>query len=206
MMSEGPPAPSYNGAIRDVGYVGEEAFERFCRRQQWVEDVRDVRDDIICQRDEIDFIITKWGGITARVEVKTETKLDVSGNILVELTRINHSGEHQYMLPGWPWRTVSDYIVYYAPATERLHWWTKRDYLAGAYEWVRSRGKNLRTLITETSTERIVISTVVAMNPYMTMRPSYRVVHKDEEVQDEQRHQRSIDADEDQSIGGAAYH
>jgi len=196
-MSEGPPPPSYYGAIRQVGYQGEAVFEAFCARQSWIEGVRDVRDDPICQRDEIDYIITKTGGFDWRIEVKTESKLDVSGNILIELARINHSGEHQYMMQGWPWRTASDYIVYYAPTTERLHWWARRDFLAGAYEWVRSRGKALRTLTTETSTERVVISTVVPMDPFMTMRPSYRVIHKDKEITDVPRHQGSVDADED---------
>ena len=192
--------------MRDVGRVGEEVFEAWAVRQAGVEAVRDVRDDPVYQRDEVDYIVTRTVKPDLRVEVKTETKLDVSGNILIELVRINHSGQHQYVLEGWPWRTVSDVVVYYAPATGRLHFWDRRDFLACIYEWVRLRGKSLRTLVTETSTDRVVISTVMPMDPYMTGRKSYLVTHKDEEEGYEQEHRGLIDGDEDQSEGGAAYY
>lgn len=111
---------SYSGLYMRQGKIGEHAFLEYFEQHKPHILVTDVRNSLPHRGQDIDFIL-KDGNKTLTVEVKTDTHLGKSPNILIELYRQNHN-IHTPFYEGWFTRSGADWLVFYAP-TENLFYW-----------------------------------------------------------------------------------
>lgn len=107
---------SYDGGYMKIGKEGERIV------MQWLEDnpkvigVTDFRDVREIQEADVDVGIKLYTGQICLAEIKTDTYLGKSGNIIAEVLRINHRGNPRYAgYLGWSFRSPAEHLLFYAP-------------------------------------------------------------------------------------------
>lgn len=116
----------------DKGKCGESVVAAFFYNRG--NQVKDVSNDTEYQKKDIDFIITNKDGVEMTVEVKTDYKLNASGNLFFESTYYKEWGES----PGWYDYCMADYIAFYDVIGNRLYIYDFRngkDYVRAAAEY-----------------------------------------------------------------------
>ena len=64
----------------------------------------------------VDCGVKLYTGQICLAEIKTDTNLGVSGNVLCEVLRINHHSDSKYAgYLGWTFRSPAQFLLYYAP-------------------------------------------------------------------------------------------
>jgi hypothetical protein len=114
---------SYSGDYMAAGKNAEEIIMRYLEGEPTVDHIIDCRDDPECQNQEIDFDVFLKNGKKIFVEAKSDTHLGVSGNILFEFARINHTVSNLdfCVRNGWSIRSRATHFIYYAEAVESLY-------------------------------------------------------------------------------------
>jgi hypothetical protein len=106
---------SYSGGYMKVGRMGEDVAFAVLKDYR----ARGV-DAILKMRGSDRFLM---------VEVKTDNHLDVSGRWLFELYRIYLTVPNaNAMIEGWSIRSEAEWLIFYAPATRRLHFIKMEEY------------------------------------------------------------------------------
>jgi hypothetical protein len=107
---------SYGGDYMAVGKEGERVVIQWLESRPNVLGVSDFRDVRQIQEADVDIGVRLYTGQVCLAEIKTDTYLGTSGNILNEVLRINHYSDHDvagYL--GWTWRSPAKWLIYYAP-------------------------------------------------------------------------------------------
>lgn len=115
----------------EIGKSGEAVVAAFFESRG--NKVRDVSDDREYQKKDIDFVITNKDGVELTVEVKTDYKLNKSGNLFFESTYHKDWGD----TPGWYDYCQADFIVFYDVIGKKLYIYNfsvGRDYVRQAAE------------------------------------------------------------------------
>jgi hypothetical protein len=109
-------ARSYNGDYMRIGKAGETVCLNWLRQHPGVCDIIDFRAVRAVHECDIDCGVKLYTGNICLVEIKTDTYLGVTGNILCEVLRINHTCEPNFAgYLGWMLRSPAKYLLYYAP-------------------------------------------------------------------------------------------
>jgi len=109
-------AKSYDGDYMDVGKEGERIVMDWLRGRPNILGVTDFREIREIQEADVDVGVRLYTGQICLAEIKTDTYLGVSGNILNELLRINHRAEPKFAgYLGWTLRSPAEWLLYYAP-------------------------------------------------------------------------------------------
>lgn len=93
------------------GKTGELFVARFFQKLHW--NVKDLTGIQKYRDEDIDFIVTNQDGESFRIEVKTDTRMHETGNVVVEKKMIRPTGERD----GWLYKCKADYICYLSAAT-----------------------------------------------------------------------------------------
>jgi len=115
-------ARSYSGDYMDAGRNAEDIVMAFLRDHPDVVGVEDWRELRAVQEADVDCAIKTRDGRVTLAEIKSDKHLGVSGNVLFEIFRINHtcrSDRSGYL--GWSCRSPATYFLYYAPTIQKLY-------------------------------------------------------------------------------------
>jgi hypothetical protein len=113
---------SYNGDYMAAGKRAEAICMAFLRRSPSVVDMDDLRDLRPMQKADCDCTVHLMNGQVHLAEIKSDKHLGVSGNVLFEVLRINHTCEPQHALTlGWSGRSPAQYLLYYSPTLRKLY-------------------------------------------------------------------------------------
>ncbi len=107
---------SYNGDLMKKGKTGEQIVIEWLKNRKEVSEVIDMREFRISQRLDVDCGIETVDGEILLAEIKSDSYLGKTQNVLFEVFRINHfisSGKIFYL--GWAFRSPAKYLLYYAP-------------------------------------------------------------------------------------------
>lgn len=99
----------------EIGKSGEAVVADFLKNRGNI--VKDVSDDKLYQKKDIDFIITNPEGEEITFEVKTDYKLHKSGNLFFESTYYKDWGDAL----GWYDYCEADYIAFYDVIGNKLY-------------------------------------------------------------------------------------
>lgn len=123
MVTTGPEkVRSYDGDYKEEGNKAEEIVLKFLRDCPWVIGVDDWRNLRAVQEADVDCAIKTRDGRVTLAEIKSDKHLGVSGNVLFEMLRINHTcvpDKAGYL--GWSFRSPATYFLYYAPSAKSLY-------------------------------------------------------------------------------------
>ena len=107
---------SYNGDYMKTGKKGEEVALAWLKNNPEIMGVIDFRNIREVHEADVDAGIRLYAGPVLLVEIKTDTYLGNTGNVLYEVLRINHHCPHQYAgYLGWSLRSPAQYLIFYAP-------------------------------------------------------------------------------------------
>ncbi len=109
-------ARSYNGDYMRIGKLGEVICMEWLEKHPSICEIIDFRNIRTIHECDIDCGVKLYTGNICLVEIKTDTYLGVTGNILCEVLRINHTCESAFAgYLGWMLRSPAKYLLYYAP-------------------------------------------------------------------------------------------
>lgn len=113
---------SYNSDYMAEGKIAEEVVFAFLKQHPYVVDVQDWRDLKLVHEADVDCAIVTIDGRVRLAEIKSDTHLGVTNNVLFEVLRINHTcaAEHATTL-GWSARSPANYFLYYSPMTKSIY-------------------------------------------------------------------------------------
>jgi hypothetical protein len=115
-------ARSYDGDYMAEGRFAEEvvmAFLKDCPTVVGVEDFRELR---AIHEADIDCAIKTADGRVTLAEIKSDKHMGISGNVLFEILRINHTCQSDragYL--GWSFRSPATYFLYFSPTLKKLY-------------------------------------------------------------------------------------
>lgn len=110
---------SYDGDYMKVGEQGERIVMEWLESRPNVLSITDFRNIRQIQEADVDVGVRLYTGQICLAEIKTDTYLGKSGNILNEVLRINHYSEHEFAgYLGWTLRSPAQWLLYYAPNRE----------------------------------------------------------------------------------------
>ncbi len=107
---------SYGGDYMEIGKKGEGVVMQWLESRPNVLGVSDFRDIRAIQEADVDVGVRLYTGQVCLAEIKTDTYLGVSKNVLNEVLRINHYSDHEFAgYLGWTLRSPAQWLLYYAP-------------------------------------------------------------------------------------------
>lgn len=113
---------TYEGALMDKGRQGEEIVMTWLKQSPECRNVIDMREFRISQRLDVDCGIETLDGSLVLAEIKSDSYLGVSGNILFEVFRINHyAPPDRVFYLGWAFRSPAKYLLYYSPNKHAIY-------------------------------------------------------------------------------------
>jgi len=115
-------AQSYSGKMMEVGKSAEETFMRWAASEPRNWEWKDVRDSKEYQSRKVDFLFRINGRVGA-LDVKSDTRIGVTENVLVEVQRDYAGGRSR---KGWLLASESHVLVYLNPTTGKLYWFQMR--------------------------------------------------------------------------------
>lgn len=154
---------SYNGDYMKLGREGESAVLRFLKQRPQVVGVADFRDLRVIQEADIDFAVSTRDGRVTLAEVKADSWLGTSGNLLCEVMRINHTcvpDRAGYL--GWAFRSPAKWLLYYAPPSKNQIWQISFDDLRrGLQNYTREQRAQSNVKIVETDSIKTTFNILV---------------------------------------------
>lgn len=107
---------SYSGDYMAIGKQGEDIVINWLKSNPQILGVTDFRDIREIHEADVDVGVRLYTGQVCLAEIKTDTYLGKTGNILVEVLRINHFSDHKYAgYLGWSLRSPAEFLLFYAP-------------------------------------------------------------------------------------------
>ena len=107
---------SYSGDYMDIGKQGEETVIDWLKQRPNIIGVTDFREIREIHDADIDVGVRLYTGQVCLAEIKTDTYLGTTGNIIFEVLRINHYSDHKYAgYLGWSFRSPAEFLLFYAP-------------------------------------------------------------------------------------------
>lgn len=158
---------SYAGHYMDVGKNAEEIVLKFVKQRPQVLGVNDFRELRAVQDADVDCAIKTRDGRVTLAEIKSDYHLGVSGNVLFEVLRINHTANPQFALTlGWSGRTPAQYLLYYAPQVNKIYQCKTSDLRQAFQRYTRETRKEMRIEIIETDAIKTTIAVLIPYQKY----------------------------------------
>lgn len=114
---------SYDGDYMADGNIAEDIVMQYLQKEPNVSSVIDCRNNKERQEQEIDYEVLLTNGKKIFVEVKSDSYLGKSRNILFEFARINHTVLDLAfcIVRGWSVRSTATHFFYYAPSVNSIY-------------------------------------------------------------------------------------
>ena len=112
---------SYNGDYMAEGRFAEEVVMAFLKDYPGVIGIEDFRNLRAVHEADIDCAIKTADGRVTLAEIKSDRHLGITGNVLFEVLRINHTCQPDragYL--GWSFRSPATYFLYFSPKLKKV--------------------------------------------------------------------------------------
>ena len=158
---------SYSGDYMDLGRRGEEIVISWLRAHSHILKVEDVREFRFTREIDVDCIVYLDDGRVALAEIKTDSHLGRSGNVLFEVLRLNHTApsDHAGTL-GWSLRSPAKWLLFYAPAVAKIYRVRFEDYRRAWQRYTRERRKLCRYDFVSTDSIKSTFNFLIPWDPY----------------------------------------
>lgn len=123
---------SYNGHYMAAGRNAETIVLSWLKEMPGVIGIEDLRNLRQMREADVDCSLTLYDGRVALAEIKSDWHLGVSGNVIFEVLRINHTCRtDRSCVLGWSARSPAQYVLFYAPQINSIYKISFDDYRAG---------------------------------------------------------------------------
>lgn len=128
--------------------------------------IADLADDTtvlkVMQTADVDCMIKTRDGLVTLAEIKSDQYIGISGNILFETVRINHTSSPDYcMTLGWSARTPAKYIIYYSPKLNKIFVTTSNDLRSAMQKYTRDFRKQTNISYVETDAIKSTVNILI---------------------------------------------
>ena len=164
---------SYNGDYMEDGRIAEQIVMTWLRRNSSVIGVDDWRELQVVREADVDCAVKLRDGRVRLAEIKSDKHLGVSGNVLFEVLRINHTcmSEKACVL-GWSARSPATYFLYYAPEVKAIYVCRPDDLRSAFQNYTKNARK--KTALCWVDTDRIK-STLNVLIPWEQCKQVFQV-------------------------------
>lgn len=152
-------ARSYSGDYMALGQAGEEIAINWLKNRPHVVDYDDLRDLRPMQKADVDCQIFTADGKVALVEIKTDTHLGKTKNVVFEALRINHTCRPDRAVTlGWSARSPAEFILYVAVSVNQI--WIARfeAFRQAVQQYTQEARRDTRIIYTETDSIKSTIN------------------------------------------------
>jgi hypothetical protein len=152
-----------------VGTNAERIVMAWLEENPNVVGVRDLRDLRVMREADVDLSILLMDGRVALAEVKSDYHLGVSGNILFEMLRVNHTAPAVACARlGWSAKTPALWVLFYAPQVESIYVISTEDYRKGFQTYTKETREKSRIVWTNTDAIKSTINLLVPERYFKT--------------------------------------
>lgn len=153
---------SYNGDYMAEGKRAEEICLAFLRRRPEVMGLEDTRDLRVLREADVDCVIYLRNGTVPLAEIKSDRHLGISGNVLFEVLRINHTCRpERACVLGWAARSPAQWLIYYAPSVKRIYMCRFEDLRRCFQEYTRESRRQTRVDWVNTDTIKSTVNILI---------------------------------------------
>ena len=144
------------------GKGSEKAVIDFLKRNPEILGIKDWSEIEEVQEADIDCAIKTIDGHILLAEIKSDSWLGKSDNILFEVLRINHTCDPIYSLSlGWSGRTPANYIIYHAVSVNKIYVFKTNELRRAMQKYTLEAGKNIKISIVETDNIKTTINILI---------------------------------------------
>ena len=143
---------SYNGGYMDLGKKGETVVIEWLRKNPHILGVNDLRELRVMQEADVDCSISTKDGRVVLAEIKTDSHLGITENVLFEILRINHTAPPDKCLTlGWAARSPAKMLFYYAVNINKIYYceFEKLRIAFQKYTKQKRKGSNINVVPTD---------------------------------------------------------
>jgi hypothetical protein len=164
VMTGATKTRSYDGDYMKAGKAAESIVMEFLRCNPEVVGVEDIRELRPMQAADADCIIYNADGTVVLAEIKSDSYLGKSGNVIFEALRINHTAPPDKAATlGWTARSPATYFLFYAPSVDCIYQCRANDLRAAFQKYTSEAREHARYMLVPTDN---VKSTVTYLIPW----------------------------------------
>ena len=153
---------SYCGDYMKAGLFGQNTVIDLLRSRPSILEVSDWSNLEAVQMADVDCAIKTIDGHVILAEIKTDTHLGITGNILFEVLRINHTCDPEFSTGlGWAARTPAKYIFYFAPSVNKVYKFKTVNLRQAMQKYTKDKRKGTRLDIVETDSIKTTINILI---------------------------------------------
>jgi len=153
---------SYAGDYMAAGKKAEEIVMKFLQDRPGIIDLNDFRQLKAVQEADVDIAIKTIDGRITLAEIKSDFHLGVSGNVLFEVLRINHTSYPDRSLTlGWSGRTPAKWLLYYAPQVNKIYQFKTDDLRAAFQRYTKAARKSININIVVTDEIKTTVNVLI---------------------------------------------
>lgn len=153
---------SYSGHYAKAGRKAEELIISWLRERPWVINLDDLREDRVMRQADVDVSLQIMDGRNPLAEIKSDYHLGVSGNVLFEVLRLNHTAPpEKACVLGWSARSPATWLLMYAPQKHRIYHWRFEDYRRAKQLYVSEVRKKTRFDIVPTDNIKTTVNILI---------------------------------------------
>jgi len=171
---------SYSGAYMSAGAETQTTVMEWLRTQPWVSQVKDHTNNMAMQSLEIDCTVILPDKAQATVEIKRDSHLGVSGNVLFELLRTYHNSYSPFGL-GWGGKTCADYFLLHAISVNKVYMCLRSDLQECAQKYLRENTRDVRFVTIPTDADCTTVALLIPWSTCASIFTVYDLVVEDAE-------------------------
>jgi hypothetical protein len=152
----------YDGGYMAVGRQAEKAVMQFLREQPYVLGLDDLRSLRAMREADVDCSVQLYDGRVFLAEIKSDRHLGVSGNVLFEVLRINHTAPaEKACVLGWSARSPATHFLIYAPSVEKIYHCRANDFRQCFQRYSKNHRKRMNISIVPTDCLKTTINVLI---------------------------------------------
>lgn len=153
---------SYTGDYMHEGVVAQNIVLEFLRKRPDVIGVEDMSSLKIMQDADVDCMIKTRDGLVTLAEIKSDRHIGISGNVLFEVLRINHTANQDHCLTlGWSARTPAKFLIYYSPDLHKIFIISSNDLRSAMQKYTLENRKHTNISYVETDAIKSTINILI---------------------------------------------
>jgi len=153
---------SYNGHYMKAGQAAEARVLGWLEVHSGVIGVEDLRGLRQMREADVDCSVQLVDGRMVLAEIKSDWHLGVSGNVLFETLRINHTAPPDRAVTlGWSARTPARWILYYAPQKDCIYQISTDDLRSGLQAYTSELRSRSRLSYVETDRIKSTVNVLI---------------------------------------------
>ena len=151
---------SYNGHYMRAGKAAEKIVMEWLYDRPEIIGVEDLRALRQMREADVDVSISLYDGRIALAEIKSDWHLGISGNLLFEVLRINHTCQPDRSCTlGWSSKSPATWLLFYAPQVQIIYRIPFNEYRIGFQRYTREN--NFTARITRTDAIKTTVNVLI---------------------------------------------